>query len=111
MAATSWAPINNDKYISAYVVSGRLDGWFQQKLFPVSETVLSSWFMDEVGYIRPPEPVVGSPFVRPEYGQGWPVWAAAPVQLDVGLEIVRISQAEYDVLDVKNKSTVYVLEG
>lgn len=111
MAATSWEPTSQDKYISAYVVSGRLDGWFQQGLFPVFETELSHWLMDEVGYIKPPPLETESPVQRPAFGQGWPIWAAAPTRVSLGLEIVRLTQAAYDALEIKDKSTVYILEG
>lgn len=110
MAATEWAVVSEDKFIGAYVTTGLLDAWFLNPFYPIAETSLSKWLMDQVGYIKPPEPTPGLP--RPEYGQGWPVWSASPTQIGVGeLQIVRMTQAEYEALPVKDKFTMYVLEG
>lgn len=55
----SWSPVGEvvgprARLAAAYVVKNRLDGWFKQPHLPISETPLSQWFMDEVGYTKPP---------------------------------------------------------
>lgn len=76
MAVTEWKVFNEDKYLGAYVVDGLLDRWFQQSHWPVAETPLSQWLMEQVSYEKPePESV---PLYRPAHGQGWPTWAANP---------------------------------
>lgn len=82
-----FVPFNEDKFVSAYVVDGTLDGWFQQPFWPVAETPLSQWLMAEVGYEKP-EPA-NVPIYRPPHGQGWPVWAANP-----SLNVERVSELE-----------------
>lgn len=81
MAVTEWVAINQDRVLGAYVVDGLLDRWFQQTHWPVAETPLSQWLMDQVGYEKP-EPEFVSLF-RPQQGQGWPIWAANPHLADV----------------------------
>lgn len=110
MAATEWKVINESSMTGAYTVDHSLDGWFLNHAWPIAETPFSKWLMEQVDYIKPPEPNPVQP--RPAYGQGWPVWSASPTQIGVGeLQIVRMTQAEYEALPVKDKFTMYVLEG
>lgn len=87
MGATEWSVFAADGILSAYVVDGTLDGWFQQPYWPVAETPLSQWLMAEVGYEKPEPEYV--PIYRPPHGQGWPVWAANP-----SLNVERVSELE-----------------
>lgn len=113
MAATEWAVVSEDKFIGAYVSTGLLDAWFLNPFYPIAETPLSKWLMEQVGYQKPVPPSPGP--ARPEYGQGWPVWSNAPVQISgdgfTELQIVYMTQAAYEALPVKDKHTMYVLEG
>ena len=97
MAVTEWKVINESSMAGAYTVDHSLDGWFLYRAWPIAETSLSKWLMEQVDYIKPPEPTSGLP--RPELGQGWPVWSASPTQVGAGgLQVVRMTQAEYAAL-------------
>lgn len=76
MAATEWQVFKDASVAGAYMVEHRLDGWFLNHAWPIAETSLSKWLMEQVGYIKPPEPTPSLP--RPEYGQGWPIWGGSP---------------------------------
>lgn len=79
-----YVPINQDKYIAAYVVDGLLDRWFQQTHWPVSETPLSQWLMNEVSYVKPAQPRM---ILREQFGQGWPVWSNSPTTTTIGTTV------------------------
>lgn len=69
MAATEWAVPHEQSLVGAYVKGHALDGWFEQSAYPATETPLSRWLMNQVGYAVPPRPHTVYP---PTSGRGYP---------------------------------------